>query len=169
MSKAGLIMSFLYWYKGLLGWTPLGPTVLKIPANTRISLAVGWLNTGDENLVGNLGLTVTKPNGTGVALPAVVNQDEVVSPGGARTVQFEPIVLDQVGTYNATVVLSQVTVGGGFPVLDEATFPFALVSTKLEMSELMNLLVTVMIVTMMLKMAAGATSTMWPETRGLIK
>lgn len=129
MAKAGLISIIFYWYQGLVGWQQLGLDIPKVLANTAMHLGIGWVNTGDEYFSGVIELTVTKPDGLEVELLAVANQGEGADPGNGWTVQFEPIVVDQAGTYNATAVLREAIVGGEAEVLDESTFSFALVST----------------------------------------
>jgi hypothetical protein len=150
MTKAGSISIVLYWYQGLSGWAELGLDIPKVPVNTEMHLAVGWINTGDEDLTGHLALTVTKPDGSKVALADVLNQDSSASPGNGKTVQFEPVVLDQTGTYNGTAVLTET---GGTTVLDEATFSFALVSgAGLDISALMGVMMVVMMMGMIMPM-----------------
>lgn len=119
---AGSIASFLYWHEGLSDWAILGDTPPTLPKGTALDLAVQWANLSSERISGHIDLTVTKPDGSKVTPCDVLNQDRWSTPQNAWAVQFEPITLDQSGTYQAVAKLS--TMG---EVLDEKAVAFATV------------------------------------------
>lgn len=119
---AGSIGRPYYWYEGLAGWVQLPDIPPEIPLGTSLHLAIGWLNLSTEPISGYIELTIIKPDGSQVTPNDVLNQNKWATPGNGWIVQFEPITLDQVGTYQATATLS--TMG---QVLDETTFNVAVV------------------------------------------
>lgn len=155
---AGEISRVIYWYQGLSGWVQLGATPPTLPINTAMHLAIMWINTGDEDFAGHVALTVTKPDGSTVELTAVAYQNKPASPGDGWIVQFEPVVLDQAGSYQATAVLSRVIVGE-FPVLDESTFTFASVAGA-AVSDIWSMVGPLLVLGLM----AGIVSMMAPMT-----
>jgi len=153
MTKAGSIAMVLYWYQGLSGWVELGLDIPRVPVNTAMHLAIGWINSGDEDLSGHITLSITKPDGSEVELSAVLNQDKTASPSNGRTVQFEPVGLDQDGTYNATAVLTET---GEEAALDESTFSFALVSAAaIDISALVGMVMVVMMLGVVMTQMEG--------------
>ena len=124
---AGSIVGLSYWYEGLVGWASLTETPPTVPLNTAFHLVVGWLNQSAEPISGHVELTIAKPDGTKVTLSDVLNQDNWAAPGNGWGVQFEPITLDQAGTYQATAILS--TIG---QVLDEKISDIATVPAVAE-------------------------------------
>jgi hypothetical protein len=96
-----------YWYPGLAYWALLYPdSPPTVPGGTEFHLALVWLNNGSVSVRGHVDLTVTRPDGSQVVPPAVLNQDNVAAPGSGWAVQFAPITLDQAGSWTARAVLS---------------------------------------------------------------
>lgn len=104
----GSISGFLYWYEGLANWVQLTETPPTVPVGTAFHPAVQWLNQGAEAVCGHIELTITKPDGTKVTPNDVLNQDSWAAPGNGWAVQFEPVILDQSGDYQAEAVLSSI-------------------------------------------------------------
>ena len=120
---AGSIVGFFYWYEGLASWEQLGETPPSVPIGTAFNLAVLWQNQSVEAISGHVELTITKPDGTKVTPNDILNQNGWASPNTGCPVQFEPVILDQVGTYKAEAALS--TMG---QVLGERTVDMAVVA-----------------------------------------
>jgi hypothetical protein len=96
-----------YWYPGLPDWALLYPdSPPSVPGGTEFHLALNWLNNGSVSVRGHVDLTVTRPDGSQMVPPAVLNQDNVAAPGSGWGVQFAPITLDQAGSWTARAVLS---------------------------------------------------------------
>ncbi len=116
----GSIEGLLYWYEGLANWASLSK-VLLLPKDTALYLAGMWRNGGAEPISGHLELVITRPDGSQLALNDVLNQNNWAAPGNGWMVQFEPVVLDQLDTYKATLRLS--TMG---QLLDETSMDVAI-------------------------------------------
>lgn len=119
---AGSIASFLYWHEGLSSWTLLSDTPPTLPRGTALHLAVQWASLSSERISGHIDLTVTKPDGSVTTLSSVLNQDRWADPQNTWAVQFEPIILEESGGYQAEARLS--TMG---EVLDQKTVACAIV------------------------------------------
>lgn len=104
---AGSIDALLYWYRGLAGWARLdSASPPLVPLGTDFYLGVAWVNESGAPIRGHVDLTVTRPDGTAVALSAP--EDQVADPGKGWIYSFGPLTLDQVGTYQGRAVLSGV-------------------------------------------------------------
>lgn len=105
----GYIDQVLFWYEGLTNWAPLQPNAPpSVPKGTAFQLAVAWVNQSNVNIRGNVGLTITRPDGTQLTPAATGQQDQVAAPGNGWIVAFGPVTLDQVGAYQGRAVLSGV-------------------------------------------------------------
>lgn len=152
MTVQGNISLILYWYEGLPGWQQLLADIPSVPINTKIYIGVGWMNTGTEDFDGFVGLTITRPDTTTADLIAIAGQFESATPGTGKIVEFEPVILDQVGTYTGTAILKQVTEEAEFPILDTYIFILAAVAVGLldiDISALMSMMIIVMMIGIM--------------------
>lgn len=159
MAKSGYISLVQY---NLLGgevgtpWSDLGVTAPSVAINTSFALAATWVNNGDEDLHGHIAIVVTRADGTAVTLIADSGQDVEVEPDDSNTVVFGPITLDQYGVYSAVVTLTET---GETTALDVNSYSIADTGTApaagINLGEIMNLMITLMIVGMMMKMMTG--------------
>jgi len=158
MAKSGYIKEIEYnILGGAVGspWYNLGAVPPSVDLNTSYALSVEWENTGDETFKGHIAIVVTAPDGTTTTLTAASGQDTEVIAGGSATVIFDPITLSQAGTYSATFTLTET---GETVVFDQNTASIATVAaapTGIDLSSLVGLMITVMIVGMMMKMVTG--------------
>lgn len=127
---AGSIVGLLYWYEGLAGWMQLPESPPEVPLGTAFHLAVQWLNQSAEAISGYVELAITKPDSTKVTLNDVLNQNNWAAPNNGWVAQFEPVVLDQVGTYTVKATLSS-----GGQVLDSVTFNLVAVAPVLNLGD----------------------------------
>lgn len=95
----------IYWFSGMPAWGQLIPPA-EIPFGKSIYTAIGWVNNLTQAQQGHVELVVTKPDGTPLALSATLNQDAWADPGSGWFVQFEPLLLNQGGSWRALVTLS---------------------------------------------------------------
>jgi len=128
---AGDISQLLCWYEGLDDWQPLPGEPLSLPKNTALHLASSWLNLSAEPISGHIQLTVIKPDGSKVTPTDVLNQNNWADPGNGYYVQFEPVLLDQTGEYQAKVILSSMG-----QTLDERAFAVATVTAQIEITSI---------------------------------
>jgi len=104
---AGHIADIMYWYEGLANWMHLDPAnPPSAPQDTELHLAVYWVNDGNAPISGHVDLTITRPDSTTVSPEDVLNQDQSAPPGSGWGVQFAPVTLDQMGSYQARATLS---------------------------------------------------------------
>jgi len=106
-SIQGSIVGLTYWHQGLPGWLELNPeSLLQLARDTDLYLAVWWINTGDTDIRGHVGLEVTLPDQSKMVIEATQNQDLLASPDNGYGVVFDKISLSQVGSYQGQVTLS---------------------------------------------------------------
>jgi len=98
-------LPMLIWHEPMTYWETLTP-IKELPLDTEIHLAPQWVNTSAIPITGHVDLTIIYPDNTERVLSAVENQDKEASGGSGWTVQFEPFLTSQTGTYRAIATLS---------------------------------------------------------------
>lgn len=108
MATEGIIDHLSYWTAETdpdwLVFDPANPPQLLLGES--IALCVWWLNTGSENIIGDISLTLVAPDASIQSVPAVLYQGGEAAPGYGFGVGFAEVVLDQIGQYQADITLT---------------------------------------------------------------
>lgn len=107
MTVQGVIDHISYWTPETdPDWPVLNPLVPpQLLQNAPMALCVWWTNTGTENIIGHVDLTLVMPDASTQTVPAVLYQDEEAAPGSGFGVGFAEVVLSQAGQYQAEIAL----------------------------------------------------------------
>lgn len=111
----GQIIEVGYWFEGM-GYSDAVEIVPGSPPSlalgTALWLGAAWENGGAEIVTGKVQMTVFKPDGSVEVLTSYENNESIGGPGGGAYVTFNPVILDQLGDYDAHVELLFEPVGG---------------------------------------------------------
>ena len=112
-----------YWIEGMAEWhvlwagtpPPPLPSVCYTDRPARVGealhLAVTWINDSDVPIKGHVDIALISPSGVRHEPAAVENQDKYADPGSGWMVRFEPVTMDEAGTWTLEMALS----GGASP------------------------------------------------------
>jgi len=95
----GHIVIVKYWIDGMAGWEDLEVYPTKAKVGDEIHVYVDWVNDGSAAAVGHVLAQFKSPAFYVYRPDAVLNQDKSANPGGGWAVQFAPVTLDEIGSW----------------------------------------------------------------------
>ena len=99
---AGLITDIQCFVAGMARWASLAEGIPQLQPGSELQLAVWWRNTGSEPARAYVEGKVTRPDGTVadlVSITGAIPDIRDIAAGAFEGVQMQPVVLDQIGSY----------------------------------------------------------------------